>query len=61
MENRHEREYYTCKRLRMLSWLKNRGFMPYEVIPDVNNPKFNCWLFKNTPELQQAVTEYFNK
>ena len=60
-ECKHKREYFTCKRLRLLSFLKERGFMPYEVVPDVNNPKFNVWLFKNTPDLEDALDEYFNK
>lgn len=61
MENKYTREYYACKRLRLLSFLKERGFMPYETVPDVNNPKFNVWLFHNSPELREAVEEYFNK
>lgn len=61
MENKYARDYYTCKRLRLLSFLKQRGFMPYETVPDVNNPAFNVWLFHNSPELREAVEEYFNK
>lgn len=56
-----ERDYYVCKRLRMLSWLRSKGFMPYETIPDYQNPKYNCWLFKASDELLEAVNEYFNK
>lgn len=53
--------YYYCKRLRMLGWLKERGFLPCETIPDVNNPKFNVFVFENTPELEDAIEEYFSK
>jgi predicted aspartyl protease len=42
-----------------LSYLKDKGFTSYEVIPDPTNPKYNWFLFENTPELENAVEEYF--
>ena len=30
-----------------------------KIVPDRNNPKFNCWLFKNSPELRNAIEEYY--
>lgn len=57
----HKREYYTCKRLRLLEYLVKLGFKPAETIPDAENPKYNWWLFKNTVELETAVADYFKK
>jgi hypothetical protein len=55
----HKRDYYTCKRLRLLTFLKDRGFTPFATIPEPTNIKFNWWLFDNTPELQSCLNEYF--
>ena len=60
-ECRHQREYYTCKRLRMLQYLKEQGFIPYLTLPDVQNPRYNVWKFKNTPELEDAIDRYFDE
>lgn len=60
-ERKHKKEYYTCKRMRMLTYLKAKGFLPYETIPDVKNPRLSCWLFHNTPELEKCIEEYFEK
>lgn len=54
-------EYYTCKRLRMLQYLKEEGFLPYLTLPDSGNPRFNVWRFKNSPELEEVIDRYFNK
>lgn len=58
-QTKHRAEYYTCKRLRLLEFLKNKGFIPAMTLPDVNNPRYNVWRFKNTPELEDAIDEYF--
>jgi hypothetical protein len=54
-------KYYTCKRLRMLEYLKKRGFEPRATIPDPTNIKYNWWLFDNTPEFERCVYEYFEQ
>ena len=53
------REYYTCKRYRLLSFLMARGFKPFQTLPDPENPRFSVWRFKSTPALEAAVAEYF--
>ena len=58
---KHRAEFYTCKRLRMLEYLKKEGFVPFMTLPDVNNPRYNVWRFKNTPELEEAIDRYFGK
>lgn len=57
----HKAKYYTCKRLRLLAYLKEKGFKPFKTIPDANNTNYNWWLFENTPELERALDHYFNK
>jgi hypothetical protein len=52
-------EYYTCQRLRLLEFLLKRGFEPIKDIPDPMNWKFRHWIFKNSAELEDALTEYF--
>ena len=60
IENKH-RSVYTCKRLRMLEYLKKRGFTPKATIPDPTNARYNWWLFDNTPEFERSVYEYFEQ
>ena len=52
-------EYYTCKRLRLLSYLMDRGFKDWKPLPDATNPKYSVWITKNSVELEAAVAEYF--
>jgi hypothetical protein len=54
-------QHYTCKRLRLLTFLKERGFNDWTTIPDFNNPKYNMWVTKNSPELEAALEEYFSR
>lgn len=54
--------YYYVKRMRMLTWLVNHNFTEYEVIPDPTSSKgYNWWVFKKTPELEEAIAEYFEQ
>lgn len=52
---------YVCKTMRMCSFLLEKGFKIYDTQVDKFNSKFNIWLFKATPELWAAVTEYSHK
>ena len=54
-------EYYICKRLRMLEHLKNKGFLPVRTEPDIKNPRYSVWIFKNSIELSEAIDEYLYK
>lgn len=49
---------FICKRLRLFTYLTEKGFTPTEVLPDSQNPKFNVFLFDETPELTAAVVQY---
>jgi hypothetical protein len=51
---------FCVKRVRMLSYLVNKGFTNYTVIPDPTSDKgYNWFIFENSDELEAAVTEYF--
>lgn len=52
---------YVCKRARMCSYLVERGFQPYRVCPDRDNPMYDVFLFTATPELYKAVMEYISE
>ena len=54
-------EFYSCKRLRLLQFLMERGFMPESEIPDPTNIRYKWWIFRNTPELEIAIDEYFER
>ena len=54
-----ENQYYICKRMRMMSYLVEKGFVYEKTIPDMTNPKFKCWLFRSSTELQKAIDDYF--
>ena len=58
---KHKNEYYTCKRMKLLIFLRNKGFIPEQTIPDLYNPKYLVWRFKNSPELESAIEEYFSQ
>lgn len=52
---------YVCKRARMATYLMERGFKPYKIAPDRDNPMYDVFLFTATPELYKAVTDYINE
>ena len=53
-------QLFYVKRMRMLSWLIDRGFKDYEVINDpISDKGYNWFVFRRTPEFDKAVTEYF--
>lgn len=60
MNNANEQKTYVCKRARMCSFLIEKGFTPYKVAPDRDNPMYDVFLFTASPELYQAVMEYIN-
>lgn len=46
---------YTRK---MALYLRNKGFKILRTIPDQNIPNFFNWVFEDTEELREAMTEY---
>lgn len=54
----NDRKTYVCKRTRMAAYLMRKGFQPYRISPDKDNPVFSVYLFTASPELYAAVMEY---
>ena len=50
---------YVCRRMKLCGFLLKKGFQYTKIVPDRYNPEYNCWLFKNTPELKNAIEEYY--
>lgn len=53
-----DRKTYVCKRTRMAAFLMAKGFQPYRIAPDRDNPVYNVYLFTESPELYRSVMEY---
>ena len=43
----------------MLGFLRKKGFIPVQTLPDLHNPKFFVWKFEETPEFIAARDEWF--
>ena len=52
---------YTCKRMRLMCYLADNGFFPYATVRDVENPKFKCWKYSNSVELEDTINRYFDE
>jgi len=50
---------FVCKRLRLCRYLIDRGYEPYKIVPDKDNPRFNVYLFNRSAGLTEAVMDYF--
>lgn len=50
---------FVCRKLRMLNYLLDRGFIPYATEPCITNPKYTVFLFEETPALTATITRYF--
>ena len=51
---------YVCRKIRLCSFLLKKGFKYETEREDRENPKRKVWLFKSTPEIYNAVEEYYN-
>lgn len=40
--------------LRVYTQLVIQGFQPIATMPNPQHPEFNCWIFENTEELEEA-------
>lgn len=52
---------YVCRRMKLCGYLLKKGFNYEKVVPDKYNERFNCWLFKDSPELRNAIEEYYSE
>lgn len=53
------RNVYVCRRIKLYNYLINRGFHVEQVRGDKFDPKRLVWIFANSPQLEQAVTDYY--
>lgn len=60
LDDMNNQQTYVCKRARMCSFLIEKGFQPYKVAPDRDNPMYDVFLFTASSELYKAVMEYIN-
>lgn len=51
---------YVCRRLRLYSYLIENGFKVEYDRPDIKNPKYTVWIFKDSPELRLAIEKYYS-
>lgn len=53
-------KYYVCKKIRLLTFLQSKGFNFIKTEQDKNNDKYIVWIFIETPELRDAIEEYYS-
>jgi hypothetical protein len=58
MESRMNKDNYVIKTIAMTKFLTDRGFEIVGTLPNIFEPKKVVWLFKNTPELNEAMSQY---
>jgi len=52
-------KFFVCKTPRLCVYLQKKGFMFDKVTIDKKNPLYNVWIFPNSDELYQVVSDYF--
>lgn len=62
MENK-EAKYlskgYVCRKIRLYSFLLDKGFKPVQVRPDRDQNERLVWIFDDTQVLRNAIEEYY--
>lgn len=51
---------YVCRKIRLCSFLLKKGFQYESERADRENSKRKVWLFRSTPELYNAIEEYYS-
>lgn len=54
----NNKENYVIKTIAMTKYLTDNGFEIVDTMPNIFEPKKVVWLFKNTPELLNAMRQY---
>ena len=52
---------YVCRRMKLCGYLLKHGFNYTKIVQDKFNPRYNCWLFESTPELRNAIEDYYSE
>lgn len=55
------KQTYVCRKLRMYDFLSKKGFVPFNIVTDKYDINRVVWIYKNTPELEAAVEEYYSE
>lgn len=50
---------YVVKRLRLLTYLREKGFTELYNRADYDNPKYKVWIFDYTDELKSAIDKFY--
>ena len=51
---------YVCRKIRLCSFLLKNGFQYESERDDRNTPNRKVWLFRSSPELYNAIEEYYS-
>lgn len=51
-------EMYIVRSLELANWLCNRGYKMLKVEDSEKNPKFKVFLFEDTKQIRNSVSEY---
>lgn len=54
----NNKENYVIKTIAMTKFLTDKGFEIVDTMPNIFEPRKVVWLFKNTPELREAMSQY---
>ena len=51
---------YVCRKIRLCTYLLEKGFKYIEEKPNVFIPSRKVWIFEETPALRDAIEEYYS-
>ena len=60
MKESEDETMYVCRKIRLCSFLLKKGFQYETEREDRDNANRKVWLFKSTPELYNAIEEYYS-
>lgn len=55
-----EKKTYVCRKIFLYNFLTSKGFVPFRVCPDKFDCKKYIWLYTDSPQLRDAVEEYYS-
>lgn len=55
---KENQKFFVVKHIRMMLFLKERGFEPVDIAPDRNNDSYVVWVYRITPEFKEALNEW---
>ena len=59
-EEKMENKFY-CPRMKLLSYLSDHGFKYVDVVPNLRNPNYFVWVYEKTPELMEAIANFYKE